>query len=409
MTERTLLSQATRPFRALFQSDAKEGILLIFVAVAAMAVANSALGGAYHALFDGRLAWSPIPKLDSLHMWINDAVMVVFFFVVGLEVKRELLVGDLSDGKTLRLPLMAAFAGMAVPAAIYLLVVGDDALLRRGWAIPSATDIAFAMGVIGLLGKRVPAAARLFLLTVAIVDDIGAVLIIALFYTSQLKLLWLFASVAAFGILMLFNWYGINRRRWYVVGTIVLWFCVLHSGVHATIAGVLAAFTIPMRTRDSVPLLENFEHKLVGWNAYMVVPLFGFANAGVDLRGLGLESLFLPLPLAIAAGLIVGKQVGVFGAVLLADRLGISPRPGGISWMQVWGIATLCGIGFTMSLFIATLSYFGNAELYNEAKIGVLSGTLVSLVLGYVILRFASPDPAPTAMAQPTPGEAEAR
>ena len=397
MSEHTLVAAATRPFRALFQSDAKEGILLIFVAIAAMAVANSALGGAYHTLFDSRLAWSPVPKLDSLHMWINDALMVVFFFVVGLEVKREVLIGDLSDGKTLRLPVMAAFAGMAVPAAIYLTIVGDDALLRRGWAIPSATDIAFAMGVVGLLGKRIPAGARLFLLTVAIVDDIGAVLIIALFYTSQLKLLWLFASVAAFGALMLLNWYGINRRRWYVIGTAVLWLCVLHSGVHATIAGVLAAFTIPMRTRDNVPLLENFEHKLVGWNAYMVVPLFGFANAGVDLRGLGFESLLLPLPLAIAAGLVVGKQAGIFGAVLVADKLGISPRPGGINWIQTWGIATLCGIGFTMSLFIATLSYFGNAELYNEAKIGVLSGTLVSLLLGYVILRLSSPLPAENA------------
>jgi len=394
MTERTLLAAATRPFRALFQSDAKEGILLIFVAVAAMAVANSALGGAYHALFDNRIAWSPIPKLDSLHLWINDAVMVVFFFVVGLEVKREVLVGDLSDGKTLRLPVMAAFAGMAVPAAIYLAIVGDDALLRRGWAIPSATDIAFAMGVVGLLGKRIPAAARLFLLTVAIVDDIGAVLIIALFYTSQLKLLWLFASVAAFGALMLLNWYGSSRPLWYVLGTVILWLCVLHSGVHATIAGVLAAFTIPMRTRDDVPLLENFEHRLVGWNAYLVVPLFGFANAGVDLRGLGFESLLLPLPLAIAAGLVVGKQAGIFGAVLIADKLGISSRPGGINWIQTWGIATLCGIGFTMSLFIATLSYFGNDQLYNEAKIGVLSGTLVSLLLGYVILRLSSPIPA---------------
>jgi NhaA family Na+:H+ antiporter len=404
MTERTLLAAATRPFRALFQSDAKEGILLIAVAIAAMVVANSTLGHAYHALFDNRLAWTPIPKLDSLHMWINDAVMVVFFFVVGLEVKRELLIGDLSDGKTLRLPVMAAFAGMAVPAAIYLAIVGDDALLRRGWAIPSATDIAFAMGVVGLLGKRIPAAARLFLLTVAIVDDIGAVLIIALFYTSQLKLLWLFASVAAFGALMLLNWYGVNRRRWYIVGTAVLWFCVLHSGVHATIAGVLAAFTIPMRTRDGIPLLENFEHTLVGWNAYLVVPIFGFANAGVDLRGLGLEYLLLPLPLAIAAGLVVGKQVGIFGAVLLAEKLNISPRPGGISWMQTWGIATLCGIGFTMSLFIATLSYFGNDELYNEAKIGVLAGTLVSLILGYVILRFASPNPvvAPAQSAEQT-------
>ena len=404
MTERTLLSAAASPFRALFQSDAKEGILLIFVALAAMVVANSALGGAYHTLFDGRLYWTPIPKLESLHYWINDAVMVVFFFVVGLEVKRELLVGDLSDKRTLRLPLMAAFAGMAVPAAIYLAIVGSDPQLQRGWAIPAATDIAFAMGVIGLLGKRVPAAGRLFLLTVAIVDDIGAVLIIALFYTADLDLLWLFASVGAFGMLMLFNWYGIERRRWYVLGTAILWFCVLHSGIHATIAGVLAAFTIPLRTRKGAPLLENFEHKLVGWNAYFVVPLFGFANAGVDLEGMGLEELLSPLPLAIALGLVVGKQVGVFGAVFIAAKLGISPRPGGANWVQVWGLATLCGIGFTMSLFIGTLAYFGNDLLYNEAKIGVLSGTVVSLIMGYLILRLSSPDPAASASAQPAPG-----
>ena len=391
MTETSLLAQAARPFRALFESDAKEGLLLIAVAIAAMLAANSAFAGQYHALFHGTLPWSPIPKLDSLHLWINDAVMAVFFFVVGLEVKRELMAGDLSDPETLRLPVMAAFAGMALPAAIYLLVVGDDPMLDRGWAIPAATDIAFAMGVIGLLGKRVPLSARLFLLTVAIVDDIGAVLIIAFFYTAKIKMVWLFASIAAGAGLVLLNWLHVGKLRWYILGALVLWVCVLHSGIHATIAGVLAAFAVPMRQDDGTPLLENLEHGLVGWNAYLVVPLFGFANAGVDLRGLGLDALLAPLPLAIAAGLVIGKQVGVFGAVVLAEKLGIASRPAGTGWLHVWGLSALCGIGFTMSLFIGSMAYGASETLYDQAKIGVLAGTFVSLVLGYLILRIVPP------------------
>ncbi|MXO58135.1 Na+/H+ antiporter NhaA [Altererythrobacter salegens] len=389
MTETSILAQATRPFRALFESDAKEGLLLIVVAVAAMIAANTALAGPYHDLFHSTFTWGPIPKLNTLHLWINDAVMAVFFFVVGLEVKRELMAGDLSDPQTLRLPVMAAFAGMALPALIYILVVGEDPVLDRGWAIPAATDIAFAMGVIGLLGKRVPQSARLFLLTVAIVDDIGAVLIIAFFFTAKIKLLWLFASIAAFAGLVLLNWLHVGKRRAYIALAIVLWFCVLHSGVHATIAGVLAAFTIPMKKDDGEPLLLNLEHALVGWNAYLVVPLFGFANAGVDLRGLGIGALFAPLPLAIAAGLVIGKQAGVFGAVVLAENLGIARRPEGTTWMQVWGLSALCGIGFTMSLFIGTMAFTGYDALYEQAKLGVLTGTFTSLVLGYVILLLA--------------------
>ncbi|WP_305098131.1 Na+/H+ antiporter NhaA [Croceibacterium aestuarii] len=391
MTETSLLAQAARPFRALFESDAKEGLLLIAVALAAIAAANGALAGPYHDLFHAELSWSPIAKLDTLHLWINDAVMAVFFFVVGLEVKRELMAGDLSDPQALRLPVMAAFAGMALPAAIFVAIVGGDPQLDRGWAIPAATDIAFAMGVIGLLGKRVPLPARLLLLTVAIVDDIGAVLIIAFFYTAKIKLVWLFASVAVGAGLVLLNWLHVGRLRWYVLGGLVLWVCVLHSGVHATIAGVLAAFAVPMRQNDGTPLLENLEHALVGWNAYLVVPLFAFANAGVDLRGLGVGALFAPLPLAIAAGLVIGKQAGVFGAVFLAERLGIAPRPAGTSWVQVWGLSALCGIGFTMSLFIATMAFGGDDALYEQAKLGVLAGTLLSLLFGYVILRLAPP------------------
>ncbi|MEO6387869.1 MAG: Na+/H+ antiporter NhaA [Croceibacterium sp.] len=389
MAAPTLLAAAAKPFRALFVSDAFEGLLLIGIAIAAMLVASSPLGDAYHALFHAALPWSPIPKLDTLHLWINDAVMAVFFFVVGLEVKREIVAGDLSDPKQLKLPVMAAFAGMAVPAAIYIAFVGDNPQLDRGWAIPAATDIAFAMGVIGLLGRRVPPALRLFLLTVAIVDDIGAVLIIAFFYTAKVQLVWLFASVLVAAGMVLMNWLRVDRVAAYIAAAVVLWVCVLHSGVHATIAGVIAALAVPMLKRDGSKLLEPVEHSLVGWNAYLVVPLFGFANAGVDLRGVGLDVVTQPLPLAVAAGLVVGKQVGVFGAVLLASALGIASRPAGSSWLQVWGISILCGIGFTMSLFIGTMGFAGYDALYEQAKIGVLAGTLVSVVLGYTVLRLA--------------------
>ncbi len=395
MPVKMLAQVAARPFRTLFGSDAFEGVLLLAVAGAAMLAANSPWSGGYHDLFHGELPWSPIPKLSTAHLWINDALMAVFFFVVGLEVKREIMEGNLSDPSSLRLPVLAAILGMALPAAIFLASVGDDPVLDRGWAIPAATDIAFAMGVIGLLGKRVPMELRLFLLTVAIVDDIGAVLIIAFAYTAKIKLAWLFASIAAAGVLLVINWRGVDRLAWYVAGALVLWFCVLNSGVHATIAGVVAAFAVPMRRADGTPLLETLEHALVGWNAYLVVPLFGFANAGVDLRGLGLETLLAPLPMAIAAGLVIGKQVGVFGAVLLSEKLGLAPRPAGASWLQIWGLSAMCGIGFTMSLFIGTMAFGANEALYEQAKLGVLTGTLVSLVLGYLLLRIARPATVP--------------
>jgi NhaA family Na+:H+ antiporter len=390
MIDDSLLSAAARPFRALFASDAREGVLLIAITVAALAVANSSFSEAYHALFHGRLAWSPIAKLDTVHLWINDAVMALFFFVVGLEVKREIVEGELSDAQHLRLPVMAAFAGMAVPAAIYVLIAGDDPLLDRGWAIPAATDIAFAMGVIGLLGgDRVPRPLRLFLLTVAIVDDIGAVLIIAFFYTDAVHIGWLFAALLFAAVLVLLNWRRVDRLPVYLIAGAALWLCVLHSGVHATIAGVVTALAVPMRRADGTPLLESLEHALVGWNAYLVVPLFAFANAGVDVRAIGLAGFAEPLPLAIAAGLVVGKQVGVAGAVLLGAKLGLAPRPPGASWLQVWGVSVLCGIGFTMSLFIGTMGFADYPELYEQAKLGVLAGTFISLVAGYAILRLA--------------------
>jgi NhaA family Na+:H+ antiporter len=376
-------SNRSGPFRALFVSDAFAGVLLIAVALAALVAANSPLAGSYHALFHGTLAWTPVAKLDTLHLWINDALMAVFFFVVGLEVKREIVAGELASPRERRLPVLAAAAGMAVPAAVYLLIAGGDPALHRGWAIPAATDIAFAMGVVGLLGRRVPPALRLFLLTVAIVDDIGAVAIIAFVYTASLELIWLLASAAVLSGLIALNGARVNRAWPYVLLSLVLWLCVLNSGVHATIAGVVAALTIPMG------LLERIEHKLVGWNAYLIVPLFGFANAGVALGGLGLAGLFAPLPLAIGAGLVIGKQAGIFASIVIADRTGFAPRPPGASWAQIWGMSVLCGIGFTMSLFIAALAFPDAPHLVEQAKIGILGGSLISAVLGYAILRAA--------------------
>jgi NhaA family Na+:H+ antiporter len=387
---KSLLITAARPFRALFVSDAFEGLLLIFVAALAMFAANSAFAGEYHDLFHATLAWTPIAKLDTFHLWINDALMAVFFFVVGLEVKREVLAGELADPQQRRLPVVAAISGMAVPAAIYLLVALRDPSIMHAWAIPAATDIAFAMGVVGLLGKRVPPALRLFLLSVAIVDDIGAVLIIALFHTATVKLAWLGAAALLAGALFATNRLRVTAAAPFALLSLALWFCVLHSGVHATIAGVIAAMAIPLGGRGGTCLLETMEHALVRWNAYLIVPLFGFANAGISLAGIGWTALIAPLPLATAAGLAIGKQAGILASVALAERTGFAARPEGSSWAQVWGASLLCGIGFTMSLFIAGLAFPGDPAAFEQAKLGVLAGTLVSMVLGYAVLRLAA-------------------
>ena len=392
-----IISSAVRNFTTLFKADAFAGILLIAVAIIAMIVANSGVSGAYFELFNGYLWPKETFYLNTLHLWVNDGLMVIFFFVVGLEVKRELISGNLSDPKARNLPILAAIAGMAAPAAIFILFAGSEPELVRGWAIPAATDIAFAMGVVGLLGTRVPAPLRLFLLTVAIVDDIGAVTIIAIFYTETIKMEYLAAAALVFAAMIAMNRFRVSSILPFALLTVLLWYCVLYSGVHATIAGVLAAFTIPMHSRDGNSMLENVEHALVPWNAYIVVPIFGFANAGVNISGLGMDALLDPLPLAIAAGLVIGKQVGIFSAVWAAVKLRIVEKPPGCTWVEVWGVTILCGIGFTMSLFIGELAFPGSDDaarlLRDEAKIGVLTGSLISAILGYVILRMTTTHP----------------
>lgn len=375
----------------LFGGEAGAGVLLIAVAVLAMIAANSPLAHGYHALFHNTLPWTPIAKLNTVHLWINDALMAVFFFVVGLEIKREVLDGELATPARRRLPVMAAAAGMIAPALIYLTVAGSEPGLQPGWAIPAATDIAFALGVLGLIGRRAPPSLRLFLLTVAIVDDLGAVAIIALFYTATLKLGWLALAGLLLGALFWLNRRGETRGWPYALLGAALWFAVLNSGVHATVAGVLAALTVPLRLdRRGDSLLLRMEHVLAPLSAYLIVPLFGFANAGVSLAGLSLAAVFAPLPLGIALGLLLGKQIGILGAIWTARRFRLAQPPAGASWVQLWGMALLCGIGFTMSLFIAQLGFPASPDLVDEAKLGVLAGSLLSAMLGYLVLRIAA-------------------
>lgn len=372
----------------LLGGEAGAGFLLILIAGAAMIVANSPLEQAYRHLFHAPLSWTPIAKLNTFHLWINDALMALFFFVVGLEIKREVLDGELSSAQRRRLPVLAAAAGMGMPALVYFLIAGGTPQLAPGWAIPAATDIAFALGVLALVGKRLPPSLRLFLLTVAIVDDLGAVVIIALFYTGTLKLAWLLLAAGLLAVLTLLNRSGVDRPWPFVLIGGLLWFAVLNSGIHATVAGVLAALTIPMKLdRHGDSLLLRMEHGLAPISAYVVVPLFGFANAGVDLSALTLADLASPLPLGIALGLFVGKQAGILGTMWAASRSGFATLPAGASWRQLWGMALLCGIGFTMSLFIAQLGFPDSPMLVEEAKLGVLLGSVASAMVGYLMLR----------------------
>ncbi|CAM4098710.1 Na(+)/H(+) antiporter NhaA 1 [Novosphingobium lubricantis] len=377
----------------LSHNEAAPGLVLMACAAIALVLANSPLAHAWHGLFHATLPWTPVPKLSTAHLWINDGLMAVFFFVVGLEIKREVLDGELANAQRRRLPIIAAIAGMVLPALVYLGVTIEEPALYRGWAIPSATDIAFAIGVLALAGKGLPPSLRLFLLTVAIVDDLGAVMVIAFFYTASIKLAWLAASAAILIALAAMNRFGVRALPFYVIGAIALWYTVLHSGVHATIAGVLAALTVPLalnRKHDS-PLLR-LEHALVAPNGFLIVPLFGLANAGVAIALP--EGGSVALPLAIALGLIVGKQAGILGSIVLAERLGVAHRPAGATIRQLWGLSLLCGIGFTMSLFIAGLAFPASPLFVEEAKLGILAGSVVSAICGMLLLRRSAPAPA---------------
>jgi Na+:H+ antiporter, NhaA family len=383
----TELAPKVRPRSALREFLTKEaagGILLMGAAACALLMANSPLARTYHNLLHH--AVGPV----SVHLVINDGLMAVFFLLVGLEIKRELLDGHLVSWADRRLPVIAAIGGMVVPALVYLTLTTSSPALARGWAIPAATDIAFAIGVIALLGARVPASLKLLLTTIAIVDDMGAVAIIALVYSDTINALALAAAALIWLGMMGLNRLGVTRLWPYLLLSVLLWGAVLFSGVHATIAGVLAAFAIPFRRTIAAPdaedsTLHRLEHGLNPWVAFFIVPLFGFANAGVSFAGTGWESVTGALPMGIALGLFIGKQVGIFGSIRLAVALKIAARPAHARWLQVYGMALLCGIGFTMSLFIGGLA-FHSAEYGDAVKIGVLLGSLGSAVAGSLLL-----------------------
>lgn len=373
------------------RSEAAAGMLLIGSAALALGLANSTLGPDYFHML--HLEFGPImPRYGmlNLHEWVADGLMALFFLLVGLEVKREWYEGRLATPEARRLPVVAAVAGMVLPAAVYLLAIGFNPAALRGWAIPAATDIAFVVGLLALLGRHAPPALRLLLVTIAIVDDIGAVAIIALAYTEDLNGIALGAAAAVTAIMAAMGVLGVRRLWPFLVGFFALWLLTLASGVHATIAGVVAALTIPLAVNEDHSPLKHLEHALHPWIVFGVVPLFGFVSAGVLFPN-DFSAFANPVTLAVALGLIIGKQIGIFGAVYVCFRTGTCPKPMGLSWPQLYGGALLCAVGFTMSLFIGALAFPGQTELVDAAKLGTLSGSLIAAVLGCLVLRFSSP------------------
>ncbi|RUU09981.1 Na+/H+ antiporter NhaA [Mesorhizobium sp. M7A.T.Ca.TU.009.01.3.2] len=376
-------------FREFLDSEAAGGIFLMVAAALALIVANSPLAETYFSALHAYLG--PL----SVSHWVNDGLMAVFFLLVGLEIKREMLDGQLSTWPRRVLPGIAAAGGMLVPALVYVAVNRNNAAALSGWAIPTATDIAFALGVLSLLGSRVPASLKVFLTALAIIDDLGAVIIIAIFYTSGLSLAYLGAAFAVIAALVVLNRMRVMTLVPYLVLGVILWVLVLKSGVHATLAGVALALTIPLERSagighdlDHSPLhrLEHGLHKIV---AFVVIPIFGFANAGVSLAGLSVSALIEPLTLGVAAGLVVGKLVGVFGSSALAIRLGLADLPANAGWTHMIGISLLCGIGFTMSLFIGLLAFAGDVALQDAVKVGILAGSFIAAILGAAVLLMA--------------------
>lgn len=386
-----MIVNAVRDFMRL---ESAGGILLVFAMLLAMIVVNSDFAPLYKSLLyiplEIRIGDFEIAK--PLLLWINDGLMAVFFFLIGLEVKREVLEGELSDPTKVVLPAVAAIGGVLVPALVFTYFNYDNPNAMRGWAIPTATDIAFALGVLSLLGNRVPASLKLFLLTLAIIDDLVAIIIIAVFYSVEISTLSLVVAGAAYAVLILQNWRGVTRLTSYIIIGIIMWAAVLKSGVHATIAGILFAFTIPLRhpKGEKYSPLRNLEQDLHPTVAFVILPVFAFANTGIPLHGMNLEALMIPEPFGIAMGLFIGKQLGVFSFAWATIKLGLARLPEGSTWVQLYGVSILTGIGFTMSLFISSLAFEEGWTNLNADRLGILVGSLMSGVLGYLVLLLFS-------------------
>lgn len=378
-------------FKQMIQHDAAGGVILVVAALLALIFANTPLYGAYQAILDMPVAvkLGTFEIAKPLLLWINDGLMAIFFFMVGLEVKREILQGHLNSVTQITLPGIAAVAGIAIPALIYAWFNQDDPVAIAGWAIPSATDIAFALGIFSLFGRSLPITLKLFLLSVAIFDDIGAIVIIALFYSAELSTMSLIVAATGLVVLFIFNRLRLRAQGAYILVGVVVWAAVLKSGVHATLAGFAVAWFIPINVKneDGNPMLAHLEHSLHNWVAFFILPVFAFANAGVNLLGTTIDDVLNPVVMGIVAGLFIGKQVGIFSACWLAVKAGIAKLPEGTNWKQMYGVTLLCGIGFTMSLFIGSLAFEQQGlEHINSVKVGVLLGSLLSAVLGAIVI-----------------------
>jgi len=388
-----MIKNLSKPFKWFFQLEAASGLILLIAAIIALIISNSNFSDLYFHTLEQYLfiGINNFGLKLSVHHWINDALMAIFFFFVTLEIKREFIRGELSNLKKALLPIIAAVGGMLVPALFYIFINYNNGETLNGWAIPSATDIAFSLGILSLLGSRVPISLKIFLTALAIIDDLGAILIIAFFYSGDLSINYLSLILISFIFLLLLNKFGIKKFLPYLIIGVFMWFFTFKSGIHATIAGVLLASTIPHRKKDKdFSLLIKIEHSISPYVAFMIMPLFAFANAGVSLSGLSFSSLLLPVPLGILAGLFIGKQVGVMLFSYISVKCKIAQMPDNSTWTSLYGVSILTGIGFTMSLFVGNLAFAENIQYIDGVKIGVLTGSLLSTLFGYFLLLFTS-------------------
>ena len=387
-----MIKNLSKPFKWFFQLEAASGLILLIAAIIALVVSNSNFSELYFSTLEQYLflGVNEFGLKLSVHHWINDLLMAVFFFFVTLEIKREFIQGELSNFKKAMLPIIAAIGGMVVPALFYVAINFGNSETLYGWAIPSATDIAFSLGILSLLGSRVPISLKIFLTALAIIDDLGAILIIAFFYSGELSISYLSLILISYIFLLILNKFGVKKFLPYLIIGIFMWFFTYKSGIHATIAGVLLASTIPHKIKaNDFSLLIKIEHAISPYVAFMIMPLFAFANAGVSLEGLTLSSLMMPVPLGILLGLFVGKQLGVMLFSFFAVRFGVAQMPDNSNWFSLYGVSILTGIGFTMSLFVGNLAFIESTQYIDGVKIGVLAGSLLSTIFGYLILSIA--------------------